>query len=111
MPTNEFEAIKPNLLFNDRSHKHFDSIHKLRPVLNYLRRRLALILLETKLVVDEQICAINVHYSLNNTIERNSTNGAINYMYYVELMNFQTTWIFTMGIQILLRIQNPTNLV
>lgn len=62
MSLNKFELIKQFLHFNDNTkmlpsdHENHDRLYKLRPFLNYLKRKFQTISLEENLSIDEQLC-------------------------------------------------------
>ena len=70
MPVNQFESIKKYLHFNDNdtavSFNDFrhDRLHKLRPFLDSINERFALVPLEESLVIDEQMCATKASHFL-----------------------------------------------
>ncbi|XP_039287948.1 piggyBac transposable element-derived protein 3-like [Nilaparvata lugens] len=69
MGVNKFEEIKKNLHLNDNStalpvtDPNHDRLHKIRPVIDHLRKKFDSVPKEENLSVDEQICATKVrHY-------------------------------------------------
>lgn len=70
MTLNKFEQIRRFLHFNDNSkmlcsdHPQHDRLHKIRPIITELRKRLATVPMEECLSVDEQICATKARHFL-----------------------------------------------
>lgn len=70
MSLNRFEKIRQFLHFNDnatllpKDNPSHDRLHKIRPIINKLLERFALVPLESRLSVDEQICATKARHYL-----------------------------------------------
>ncbi|KAL4101148.1 hypothetical protein QTP88_021176 [Uroleucon formosanum] len=68
MTVNTFEKIRSNLHFNDNlltsTGPNRDKIHKIRPVIETLKKRFSSIPIEENLAVDEQICSTKARSSL-----------------------------------------------
>jgi len=70
MSVNQFEQIRQFIHFNDNSnmlpkgHVGHDRLHKIRPVMETLKKRFASIPLEESLSIDEQLCSTKARHFL-----------------------------------------------
>ncbi|XP_060806107.1 piggyBac transposable element-derived protein 3-like [Amyelois transitella] len=66
MTVNRFETIRRFLHFNNnekhlpKEHPQHDRLHKIRPIISHLNEKFALVPMEQKLSIDEQMCATKV---------------------------------------------------